>query len=269
MTDKPSAPPFYFAREGSAFRPNGLARNPWFADAVAGGPVSALFATIIEESGVVETFEIARLTIDILGKVPDKLLEHRITPVRAGRQMQLHRIELMCEGKCVAQAHLLLVRKLETPHTLPPCDYPTPHGIDPTKALTGAHMAGAIETRVIRGHVTEPGRGTMWLSMNGQIVQGRTATPFAKACLFADFGNGIGSTTRPDEWSFANLDIDIHFLRMPQGEWILLDAHTEAAGNGHALTQSVFADETGIYAKGTQTIFVAPAVAGTRFRTTG
>jgi Thioesterase-like superfamily len=266
MTDQHPWPPFYFTREGSAFQPNGLARNPWFADAVAGGPVSALFATIIEESGIVAEMQIARLTIDILGKVPSKLLEHRITPVREGRQMQLHRVELICEAKIVAQAHVLLVRHLETPPTLPPCDYPPPNGIEPSQILIGATMAGAIETRAIRGHVTTPGRGTMWLSMSGQIVEGRPASPFAKACLFADFGNGIGSATRPDEWSFANLDIDIHFLRMPQGEWFLLDAHTEGCGNGHALTQSLFADEEGIYAKGTQTIFVAPAIVGSRFK---
>ena len=50
----------------------------------------------------------------------------------------------------------------------------------------------------------------------------------------------------------------IQFFRMPRGEWFLVEAHTEGAGNGHALAQSVFADRDGVYAKGTQTIFVAP-----------
>jgi acyl-CoA thioesterase len=120
-------------------------------------------------------------------------------------------------------------------------------------------MAGAIRTKGVVGQVRQPGRGVVWLSMNGEIVKGSTASPFVKACLFSDFGNGIGSATFHNEWSFANLDITIQFFRMPRGEWLLIDAHTEGDGNGHALAQSIFADRDGVYAKGTQTIFVAPS----------
>ena len=53
-------------------------------------------------------------------------------------------------------------------------------------------------------------------------------------------------------------DIGTNVLRMPRGDWFLLDAHTEGAGNGHAVAQTIFADEGGVYAKGTQTVFVGP-----------
>lgn len=252
-------PPFYFERDGDAFVPSKLTRNPWMADAIAGGPVAALIGAVIDEAGFDPAFEISRTTLDIFGKVPALPLVPRVTALRTGKQMQLHRIELLAEGKPVAQSHVLLARHLETPTLLPPFAYPLPATVEDRQFLTGASMAGAIRTKPIEGEVRKPGRGITWLAMDGEIIRGTAPSPFVKACLFSDFGNGIGSATRHDEWSFANLDISVYFLRMPRGEWLLIDAETVMAGNGHGLAQSTFADCDGIYAFGRQTIFVGPS----------
>lgn len=258
MTSKADTTPHYFTRRENGFDPTGLARNPWFDDAVAGGPISALFGHIIETAGFDPGFEICRVTIDILGVVPRSLLTPTIVPVRQGRQAQLYRIEMRAGDKMVAQAHVLLARDLDT-HVCPaPQLHPGPEDVAEDNFLIGASMAGAIKTRPIMGRVREPGRGVCWMRMDGEVVLGVPTSPFAKACLFADFGNGVGSATHAHEWSYANLDISIQFFRKPRGDWFLLDAHTEGAGNGHAVAQSVFADADGVYAKGTQTVFVGP-----------
>lgn len=172
--------------------------------------------------------------------------------------MQLHRVELLADGNPVAQAHVLLSRYMETPEVLPAFPYPHPDDVAEREWLMGAAMAGAIRTRPIEGSVREPGRAIGWLAMEGEIIAGTAPSPFVKACLFADFGNGIGSATKPDEWSYANLDISVNFLRMPLGQWLLIDADTVMAGNGHGLARSIFADAKGIYAYVTQTVFVGP-----------
>ncbi len=251
-------PPPYFRRDGDAFLPGNLSRNPWMDDAVAGGPAAGLIGTVIDEAGFDPAFEISRTTLDIFGKVPSLPLVPRITALRMGKQMQMHRIELLAEGKAVAQSHVLLVRHLITPAVPAPFPYPLPDALAERQFLIGASMAGAIRTRPIEGEVRVPGRGISWLAMDGEIIAGVTPSPFVKSCLFSDFGNGIGSTTRHDEWSFANLDIAVNYLRMPRGEWLLIDADTVMAGNGHGLAQSTFADADGIYAFGRQTIFVGP-----------
>jgi hypothetical protein len=173
--------------------------------------------------------------------------------------MQLHRVELLAGNKPVAQSHVLFVRTLETPTELPPSPYALPDSLEERHFLVGATMAGAIRTRPIQGGVREPGRGITWLAMDGEVIAGTVPSPFVKACLFSDFGNGVGSATDRDEWSFANLDITVNFLRMPRGEWILLDAHTVMAGNGHGVVENIFADVDGIYARGTQTVFIGPS----------
>jgi acyl-CoA thioesterase len=221
--------------------------------------VAALIGAIIDEAGFDPAFTISRTTLDILGKVPNQPLVPRITPLRSGRQMQLHRVELLVGIQPVAQSHVLLVRALETPDELPPFHYPPPDSLEERLFLIGATMAGAIRTRPIQGGVREPGRGITWLAMEGEVISGTPPSPFVKACLFSDFGNGVGSVTDRDEWSFANLDITVNFLRMPRGEWILLDAHTVMAGNGHGVVENIFADTEGIYARGTQTVFIGPS----------
>lgn len=258
MSIDPGTVPYYFTADGETFLPSGLARNPWFANAVAGGPIAALIGHIVESAGFDPDFEICRLTIDILGIVPRAPLLPRIVPVRQGRQAQLYRIELLAADRLVAQAHVLLARYLDTPAFPSPQPHPAPEDVPEDNFLIGASMAGAITTRPIMGRVREPGRGVSWMRMDGEVVAGLPASPFVKACLFADFGNGVGNATFAHEWSYANLDISIQFFRMPRGDWFLLDAFTEGAGNGHALAQTVFADAGGVYAKGTQTIFVGP-----------
>ena len=258
MNNESSVIPHYFIPDGEGFDPSGLARNPWFSNAVAGGPIAALIGHVIEAAGFDPGFEICRLTIDILGVVPRRTLVPRITPVRKGRQAQLHRIELFAGEKLVVQAHVLHARQLDTPPFPAAQPHPAAEEVADDNFLIGAGMAGAIKTRPIMGGVRKPGRGVSWMRMDGEVVQGMAVSPFVKACLFADFGNGVGSATHAHEWSYANLDISIQFFRMPRGDWFLLDAQTEGAGNGHAVAQSIFADSDGVYAKGTQTIFVAP-----------
>lgn len=251
-------PPCYYQRDGAVHLPTALARSPWDSKAIAGGPVSALLASGAEDAALDADFEIARFSVDIFGKVPHQPLTMATQVLRDGRQTKLHCVTLLADGRPVAQAHILRVRRLETPAFPVPHDYPAPATVPVQDGPRGARMGGAISLRRILGGPGEPGRGVSWLAMEGEVIAGQAPSNFAKACLFADFGNGFGNATDAGEWSYANLDITIQFLRMPVGDWFLLDAETHMAGNGHGTARNVFADEQGVYARGFQTIFVAP-----------
>lgn len=251
-------PPYYYEQHGGHYLPSGLARSPWDRNAIAGGPVSALLASGSEDCALDADFEIARFQVDIFGKVPHQPLSLVSEVLRDGRQTKLHRTTLLANERPVAQAHLLRVRRLETPVFPVPHDYPPPGDVAEHDAPANARMAGAITERRVLGGAGRPGRGISWLAMAGEPIAGRTPSNFVKACLFADFGNGFGNATEAGEWSFANLDITVQFLRMPIGDWFLIDAETHMAGNGHGTARSIFADAMGVYARGFQTIFVAP-----------
>ncbi|GAC1420741.1 MAG: thioesterase family protein [Novosphingobium sp.] len=250
--------PSYYERHGETYHPSGLARSPWDRNAIAGGPISALLASGAEDTVLDENFEIARFSVDIFGKVPHQPLHMRSDVLRDGRQTKLHRVVLLADDREVAQAHVLRVRRLKTPTVPVPHTYPAPDTVPEGGGPRGARMAGAIRHRMVSGQAGDPGRAVAWLALDGEIVAGVRPANFEKAALFADFGNGFGNATAAGEWSYANLDITVQFLRMPVGEWFLLDAETHMAGNGHGTARNLFADVEGIYARGFQTIFVAP-----------
>ena len=255
--DQPQ-PPFYFERDGTVYVPSKYTLSPWNSSAIAGGSTAPLLGAIIDGAGFDPGFEPCRFTLDILGVVPAVPLESRLTALRLGRQMQLHRVELLADGVVVAQAHLVLARHLETPQFMPASTYPAPDAVAEQPFPGSRRIGGVVQIRPVLGGAQIPGRGVVWLALRGQVIRGVSPGPFVKACLFSDFGNGMGSVTRAEEWSFANLDITLNFLRRPQGDWFLIDAETEMAGNGHGLARSTFADIHGIYAHGTQTVFIAP-----------
>jgi hypothetical protein len=253
-------PPCCFTREDGFFLPTGLARSPWDRGAVAGGAISGLLATAVEDLVPRDGFEIARYAVEILGKVPYGPIVTRARKLRDGRRMQLHVVELVAEdGQAVAQATVLLVGVSQAPRFPVPHDYPAPPAVPEAPWVEKATMKGSIRTRPIRGNAGVPGRGTGWMAMDCEMVAGETPSNFVKAAFLADYGAGVGSATRTREWTYLNLDITVQFLRMPVGEWLLIDAETFMEGHGHGAAFATYADELGVYARGVQTIFVAPS----------
>lgn len=71
------------------------------------------------------------------------------------------------------------------------------------------------------------------------------------------------------DFTFTKVDIVIHFTRMPRGEWLLIDAQTETAGNGLGIASSAFSDGDGVYARGHQALFISPRGGRRRSRQPG
>lgn len=254
----PHGPPHFFKKQDGIFHPSGLARSPWDRNAIAGGPISAILAHGALDTELDQSFTIARHSIDIFGKVPFAPLAMQVDVLRDGRQTKLHRVMLLADGKPVAQAHVLRVRKMETPIFAAPCPYPMPKDLPPTHADGRFGMGGALQLRFVEGAAGVPGRAVAWTAMEADIVLDHPPTPYERSAIFADYGNGFGNATDASEWSFANLDITMQYLRMPIGKWLMIDAETHMAGAGHGTVTNIFADEQGIFARGFQTIFVAP-----------
>ena len=59
-----------------------------------------------------------------------------------------------------------------------------------------------------------------------------------RVALVGDSASGISSVLSWDEWTFLNVDLDVHLSRPVQGEWVLLDARTTLGTHGAALARS-------------------------------
>ncbi|MDE2042884.1 MAG: thioesterase family protein [Alphaproteobacteria bacterium] len=245
----------YFVRSGNAYLPQPLAKGPWAPNTLSGPAISGLIATIFEQSVDLTGFSVARYVLDFHGKPPDMPLTAEVKEIRPGRQMQLHEVTLYSGDRIAARGSFLLARIAETPVTEPGMPYPQP---DKAKMVT---LPFNREGSSIRGIALPdmsrlPGQNIVWLHMGGNIVEAIPATPFTRAMLIADFGGAMGACVPMAEWTFANMDISVHFFRMPLGEWMLIDSHSVSSGNGIAGAMTVLADEHGIFARGFNTLFI-------------
>ncbi|MDR3389634.1 MAG: thioesterase family protein [Rudaea sp.] len=236
--------------------PTPAAASPWDAAHLSGIAIGGLLAHAID--GVSDAMSVARLTIDILGTAPSTESTVTVTTRREGNRIKLIEAELSAQGRVSARATALLVRAIDTPPILAPLAYEQPEAYPDSSPTGRAVLQGAFQRRIVYGDIRTPGPGAMWSRTDIAMVAGVSLSPLVRATMLGDMGGAIGSALPVKGFTFPNLDIAIHFNRMPRGEWLLIDALTESAGNGLAIVSSVFSDREGVYGRGHQILFVTP-----------
>jgi hypothetical protein len=201
---------------------------------------------------------LTRLAIDIMGAAPLQAASGHVHFVRSGARLRMANITITIGGRTAVRASATLVRQIDTPERTPTPAWPSREDLGRHISSANPKLAGAVDIRIISGGYREAGRGAMWIKILRRVVGGLALTPTTRAAMTADFGSGIGSFVHPAQFSFANVDIALHLLRLPRGEWMVVDADTESAGNGVALTSSAFFDADGLFARGHQTLFLQP-----------
>jgi hypothetical protein len=119
-----------------------------------------------------------------------------------------------------------------------------------------AYHTDGVEHRVVRGVWGRPGPCTDWIRLRVPVVAGETPSPLQRTAAAADFGNGISSALPFGEWRFINPDLTIHLQRLPEGEWVCLDAVTWPEGQGLGLAESELFDESGRVGRSLQSLLL-------------
>ena len=109
------------------------------------------------------------------------------------------------------------------------------------------------------GGLLERGPGAAWARASTALLDGYAWSGLARAVLVADSGNGLSAELDWAQWTFVNVDLDVHLARPLLGEWVLLDAVTQLSPHGSALARSTLSDRHGVVGAGLQTLVVAPA----------
>ncbi len=264
-----------FRRDGDAFVPSESAGSPWTADALHGGPPSALLAYGIEQHVNDPEMQAVRLTFDLFRAVPKASLRLRTETVRGGRRIHVVQASLLAGDVEVARAHGLLLRRSEVPDgPAPAMEHPVPPGPDGIPTRTGiAHrredgdqrpvdtfrprFSGfhtSIETRWATGYGVEA-PPAVWIRVPMPIVEGEPTTPTMRVAAIADFGNAIGNQTlglSGTKLSYINADITLYLHREPEGEWHCLQGHFRAETAGVGFIDSAWYDPNGRFGTGVQ-----------------
>ncbi len=185
--------------------------------------------------------------------------------VRPGRSVELVEGTLAHEGKPILRARAWRVRTTEpmdlAPATPEPPAVPGPADGEevpffPTGADVGYHTA--METRFVHGAFTDPGPALAWMRMRVPLVEGEEPEPLHRVLVAADSGNGVSSPLDYREWMFINADVSVTLRRLPDGEWVGLEAATYPEADGVGMSDTMLRDERGMLGRATQTLLVGP-----------
>lgn len=255
-----------FLPEGDGrYQPTELARGPWDPAAQHGGAPAGLLAGALERVASDVPMAVVRLTCEFIRPVPLTQLRVETRIARPGGRVQLVEALLHAGETVVCRAVALRVRASAVA---------APEGIDPPPAVPGPEDSepmrmerfeqgpamfarDGMEVRMARGRFEEVGPAVAWFRLRAPLVAGEPVSPLQRVAAAADFGNGISAAVPWDSHLFINPDLTVYVERLPEGEWVGLDATTRIGRAGAGLAESVLFDARGRIGRGLQGLYVA------------
>jgi hypothetical protein len=251
--------------DGDRWVPTGLTRGPWDPAFQHAGPPAALLAREIEAVSRIDGGQTVRLSYDILRPVPVAPLLVSARVLRAGRRVELLEATLASEdGTPVMRVTSWRMRRdaVALPEDVVSAEpAPAPPETGRLSAFgfwtaeVGYHRA--LDWRFVAGDFDVPGPATVWARLRVALVAGEPVTPLQRLLVMADAASGISAVLDWTAFTFVNVDLGIHLLRPPEGEWMAMDAVTRLGDEGAALCTSELFDARGRVGSSTQSLMVA------------
>jgi hypothetical protein len=246
--------------------------GPWSDELQHGGPPNALLVLLAERLGVAASgradLMAARIAAEFLAPVPVAPLTVSARVLRLARSAVLISAELAADGRACLQARVWLMAENGSAadaagthgRRAPAAVADTPEAPDdpsvlPVLDMYGFPYAQHLEWRAVSGAARKPGPAATWTRSRVPLVAGERPSTLQRLALVADSASGISSLVDWDDWSFANVDLDVHLMRQSQDDWVLMQAVTEL-GAGLGLARSTLSDRAGLIGAGMQTLLI-------------
>jgi Thioesterase-like superfamily len=257
----------FFTADGGSYVPGMMTRGPWGAT-MGGQIVGGLLGWALDRHGG-EDLQPARLTVDLLRPVPIEPVSIEMSVQREGRRIKLVDAAMSQQGRVVARASALFLRRGPQPEgqvwsgavVIPPV--PVDAGPLESEAPFGIWTYSANSDDGSPGmpplEWEQPGvQKFAWTRIFRPMVAGHPLTPFARAAFAGDI---ISSLTH---WGTAglryiNADYTVAISRLPEGEYIGLAAQTYYGNEGVGTGSATLFDSTGAIGTGTALALAQPA----------
>jgi hypothetical protein len=223
-----------FERRNGVVVPTWRARGPW-GGILNGRNLSGLVAWAVERDHGDADYQPARLTVDMFRATPLVPLQVTTAVVRRGHRVRVIDASVRDEADLeLARGSVVQLRKGEAPPGTvwapPEWERPVP------ESLPGVRL---MEESGLPWDMRRSGRAT-WIREVYPFVGEEALTPFVRAALAADAVNG--SANGGDRGlGYINADLTLYLARLPEGEWVGLEATGHGSDAGVAFgTASVY-----------------------------
>ena len=252
----------FYVPDADRFVSTEWTRGPWDPRYQHAGPPAALLGRAIEALEPAGEFMVARITIEVLRSIPLSPLAVEARLARPGKRVQLAEATLSDEDGDIAVARAWRIRRGDTSaeqSAVEPATFAGPDAVAPTAEFDpwgGPSYFSATEWRVAAGDFLSPGPATVWMRMNGALVDGEQPSPLTRVLVAADSGNGVSMELSLQTHVFINTELSVHIFREPAGEWVCLDARTRIGPVGSGLATSTLFDNNGRFGVANQALLV-------------
>ncbi|MFZ5723560.1 MAG: thioesterase family protein [Pseudomonadota bacterium] len=249
---------FLYTRSGDFFVPTDVGGSPWHPSLLHGGTATGLLGHAVQ-SQLPPGFVVTRQTMDLVRPVPKAPLAVRSEIARDGARLKVIGIEVTHDGKTVCRAsavamktqHVTLPDYAPLPHPPPPGpDGLPPFSIQQMLDAKGLKIPRGLHTRVeVRGRELwqERGHNMSWMRLPVTILENEPLTPFVRACLLSDLGNGVAQLNLGNATGMINADVTLALYRLPVGEWLGFDAEAQVQATGTGIVHSTLYDRDGSF----------------------
>ncbi|OTG63491.1 thioesterase family protein [Acinetobacter silvestris] len=229
-------------------------QGAWNPDEQHMSPATGVICAELEQFAPRENMRIGRISFDIFGLISLGEIEITTQVIRPGKTIELIESIMTGQGKTLVVARTwrmitqdssviagLEDQVVETPENMPDFD-----GI---RKWPGRF----IKTVEARSSQYRNGKGLVWLKTDLEMVEGQKTSDFVNVVSMVDIANGIiPRQSTPLKWGFPNLDLQLHFYRLPQGKWLGLETVQQYGADGIGLTSSILHDVHGPFGRSEQ-----------------
>jgi hypothetical protein len=251
----------FFVPRGPGFAATALTRGPWDARFMHGGPPAALLGRAFER--LAGEAQLVRLTFEFVRPLVAGDVDVEAAVVRPGRKVVIVAGALVAGGQEIVRASALAIRRREVDVVQPAsrlADVAAPESLDPWEFPFFAESTGyhtGMEVRVARGRFGS-GALTGWMRMRVPLLPDEEPSPLQRVLCAADSGNGLSVALDLARFTFLNPDLVVSLHRLPEGEWVGLDATTTPEPHGIGLAESALFDRHGAIGRALQTLIIEP-----------
>lgn len=258
----------FFERTGDrAFRPTAATGGGWNPADMHISPIAGLLVHSLNrytaEHGA-PRLRLARISFDILGRLPFGEYRVDVRVIRPGRTIELVEASATVDDRpvVIARAWRLVHSSTAEIAAAPVRPMPRPDEVPPwpiSRRWPGTFAA----TLDVRAEDDPEGRGTRaWIRSSHDILLGEP-DPVAGFIALTDVANAIAPRHTPPGWFYPNVELTVHLQRLPRPGWVGVDSWVSFGDGGLGTTTSLLHDEDGPVGVASQALTVRPGEAPT------